>query len=84
LLLRSATNLTPGVAAVEPAWSPDGTKIAYVVETFPGDQIWVMNTDGSDPKQLTSGSEDTNPAWSPDGSEIAFGSTRGGGGPQSG
>jgi TolB protein len=74
----AATNLTPGVAAIEPAWSPDGTKIAYVVETFPGDQIWVMNADGSNPTQLTSGSSDTNPAWSPDGSEIAFSSTQGG------
>jgi Tol biopolymer transport system component len=75
-----ATNLTPGVDAIEPAWSPDGTKIAYVVETDPGDEIWVMNADGSDPMELTSGSADTNPAWSPDGGEIAFSSTRGGAG----
>ena len=55
----------------EPAWSPDGSKIAFrsVRGGQPGG-IWVMNSDGSDPTQLTNGAERI-PAWSPDGRKIA-------------
>jgi Tol biopolymer transport system component len=55
----------------EPAWSPDGSQIAFVRL---GD-IWLMNADGSGGRSLTStpGSVfETNPAWSPDGSALAF------------
>jgi Tol biopolymer transport system component len=56
-----------------PAWSPDGTKIAYTRQDGDGSQIYVMNTDGSDPVALTSGSAfKVRPAWSPDGSRIVF------------
>ena len=59
----------------EPAWSPDGRQIAFSRwrDDGNGNNIYVMNADGSDIKQLTSNPEsDGNPTWSPDGKQIAF------------
>ncbi|MGB7805047.1 MAG: hypothetical protein WBM72_05540 [Actinomycetota bacterium] len=68
--------LTGARSDYEPAWSPDGTKIAYdriVQGTY---QIFTMNADGSDRKQLSSGQADNLwSTWSPDGSKLAFTST---------
>jgi len=38
-----------------PAWSPDGTRIAYVsgVSVRTGGELWVMDADGTNPRQLT-------------------------------
>jgi TolB protein len=54
-----------------PAWSPDGSRIAF---TRCHVQCWieVVNADGSDPRALTAGPWDDHPAWSPDGTQIAF------------
>lgn len=62
-----------------PHWSPDGSWIAfqrsyrYGQPELQGDgripEIWVMRSDGSDPKKLANG---LLPAWSPDGSQISF------------
>ena len=58
---------------VQPRFSPDGTRIAFTSDRGGGDNIWVMNTDGSDKRQVTK--EDfrllNQPAWSPDGRFIA-------------
>lgn len=68
----------------QPAWSPDGTRLAFTSHRD-GDEsdIWVMNTDGSQPRNLTPDPlpgtwEEFRPAWSPDGQRIAFASNRGG------
>ncbi|MFN2526103.1 MAG: TolB family protein [Actinomycetota bacterium] len=63
----------------QPAWSPDGTKIAYVHSTHGSSDIYVMNADGTNKRRLTkSETFETWPAWSPDGREIAFSRHRSG------
>jgi TolB protein len=53
----------------DPAWSPDGTKLAY----SDSGNIYVINADGTGAVKLTTGTEgDVHPAWSPDGARLAF------------
>ncbi len=62
----------------DPAFSPDGTKIAFassIRNSGPDAKIYVMNADGTDPTNLTTAADDRDPAFSPDGRKIAF--TRG-------
>jgi Tol biopolymer transport system component len=57
----------------DPAYSPDGSKIAFVSGGALGQDIFSMNADGSGRRQVTNtGAADLQPAWSPDGSKIAF------------
>src|SRR6266568_2532565 len=59
--------------ANSPAWSPDGTKIAFQGENGGDYDIYVVNADGSKRTELTfSSAFDGDPAWSPDGTQIAF------------
>jgi TolB protein len=60
-----------------PAWSPDGTRIAFYSERDGNAEIYVMNADGSGVTRLTNTSADEGyPAWSPDGRTISFDSDR--------
>ncbi len=83
----SIANLSddPNRAETTPSWSPDSQKIVYVSRpvpenylTFPealiGTQIWVVNSDGSDKRQLTGAPDygDHRPLWSSDGQHILF------------
>ena len=62
----------------DPAWSPDGAKIAFSRFTERRFQIFVMDADGSDATQLTRGDGSaSDAAWSPDGTRIAFTRCRG-------
>jgi dipeptidyl aminopeptidase/acylaminoacyl peptidase/CubicO group peptidase (beta-lactamase class C family) len=62
----------------QPAVSPDGSRIAYVLRTIDLDAdrvvraIWQVGTHDGEPRRLTRGPSDTAPAWSLDGRRIAF------------
>jgi len=82
--------LTDGdTASLQPAWSPDGRQIAFTSQPDKGmvggdgneltkleadRRIWVMDSDGSDKRQLTDDPEyrDERPLWSRDGSQVLF------------
>jgi TolB protein len=67
------------VVDYEPAWSPDGKRIALISSRHGGMKVHVVSADtpnGSDMQQLTTGEdEDDSPAWSPDGARILFNTT---------
>jgi Tol biopolymer transport system component/DNA-binding winged helix-turn-helix (wHTH) protein len=65
---------------ISPQFSPDGRKIAFASVRSGDFEIWVCNSDGSSPVQLTSfhGPFVTTPRWSPDGRRIAFDSAAAG------
>lgn len=67
------TRIAEGLAwEVQPRFSPDGRRIAFTSDRGGGDNIWIMNADGSDKRQVTT--EEfrllNQPSWSPDGRFI--------------
>jgi len=80
---RRLTEVEPpmndAAGSTSPAWSPDGTQIAFAAQigTREEDQrlteIYVMRADGTDNRRLTRNEAlDGSPSWSPDGGRIAF------------
>jgi dipeptidyl aminopeptidase/acylaminoacyl peptidase/CubicO group peptidase (beta-lactamase class C family) len=70
----SAGALTRGTADSAPAWSPDGTRIAFLRADGGPVQVWLLPADGGEPEQVTSLPLGAGaPVWSPDGTKIAFG-----------
>lgn len=60
-----------------PAWSPDGTRIAFVslhVESSPFSQLFIVDAHGNDEVRITDfvDGNPQEPAWSPDGRSLAF------------
>jgi Tol biopolymer transport system component len=74
-----ATRITdPFHDARQPAWSPDGTWIAFFGYRDGSYDIWAVAPDGSHLHPLTWGPfDDREPAWSHDGTRLAFASDRG-------
>ena len=61
----------------QPAWSPDGQRVAFSADRTGSGDIYVVGADGTGLTQLTNDPEhDEWPTWSPDGSKIAFRSSR--------
>ncbi|MET7283069.1 serine hydrolase [Kribbella sp. NPDC005582] len=62
----------------EPALSPDGSQIVYVLRTtdLKADRdlrnLWRVPAAGGEPRQLTRADGDRTPVWSPDGTQLAF------------
>jgi TolB protein len=74
---RNRKQLTSRGGNFLPAWSTDGQKLAFVSTRSGSPEVWIMDTDGTNAKQLTSsGNGNFLPAWSPDGTRIVFSSTR--------
>jgi Tol biopolymer transport system component len=81
---REDTLSTPGFREydLDPQWSTDGSKIAFIRRSFIVDEfsawnLWVMNADGSSPKALTHYTADSSEAvtqfsWAPDGNGLVF------------
>lgn len=64
-----------------PAWSPDGSRIAFDSDRTGNFDIYVMNAEGTGTTRIAGTSaNDADPVWSPDGTRIAFHSNRVGGG----
>lgn len=67
--------------AFHPAWSPDGTKLAFDVQSEGGTEIYVATVYGSNGSNLTrltaTAGWNFQPAWSPDGTRIAYVHTSG-------
>jgi len=56
-----------------PAWSPDGSRLAYSSTRDAGTvpRVWTMAADGTDQRLVTSGHGEY-PDWSPDGTQLVF------------
>ena len=69
-----AQAITSGMAwDMQPRFSPDGSQIAFISDRDGADNLWLIDTSGANPKQV---SKETfrlvhNPAWVPDGRYLA-------------
>jgi TolB protein len=72
--LRQLTTSSAGVSDLFPVWSPDGSTILFVSNRSGSNQLWTMDADGSDQRQLTfdATTKWQVPDWSPDGQRIAY------------
>ncbi len=78
LLLQVAGGAQAPVGVQEPAWAPDGRRIAVSYL----DRIWTMTPEGRQGKAVTTGDAgaiEREPAWSPDGNRLAYAADRGDG-----
>ena len=71
---RGLRKLTSGPGDVEPTWSRDGRRLAFVRGAGTGKQIWVIGADGRGLVQVTqeAGGVVSAPSWSPDGRRLYY------------
>jgi gamma-glutamyltranspeptidase len=78
LVFQLAGGAQSPIGVQEPAWAPDGRRIAVSYL----DRIWTMTPEGRQGKAVTAGDGEVierEPAWSPDGSRLAYAADRGDG-----
>lgn len=62
-----------GSNAMQPAWSPDGQKLAFVSDRSGDTQIYVLRMDGGEAEAVTAATNGASDfAWSPDSTRIAY------------
>jgi imidazolonepropionase-like amidohydrolase/Tol biopolymer transport system component len=69
-----ARSLTSGIPwDMQPRYSPDGKSIAFTSDRSGGDNVWIIDRDGKNPKQVTKENFrlPNSPAWTPDSQFIA-------------
>jgi Tol biopolymer transport system component len=58
---------------LKPAWSPDGSQIAFMSNRDGNYELFTINADGTNLRQLTNTTENEGtPTWAPDGTQIAY------------
>ena len=71
-------DLTDLAVPSQPALSPDGSRVVYVLRTLDRegdrniDELWSVATHGGTTQRIAAGPADVAPTWSPDGSRLAF------------
>jgi uncharacterized protein YjdB len=76
-LAQLAKISTDSGVATEPAFSPDGSRIAFVSTRDGNPEVYVMNADGTNPTRLTTDPQaDGHPVFTPDGQAVVFHSMR--------
>ena len=76
----SARKLTNDRISRQPAWSPDGKRIAHVKLDVSSSELWLMDGDGASSRQLTNNTNTVvafnnwafRPTWWPDGSYLLY------------
>jgi TolB protein len=74
--LKRLTDSGDAGGHLSPAWSPDGSEIAFACDCSGDSGVYVVDVAGGNQKKVAHG-ESNNPRWSPDGSRIAYNTQRG-------
>lgn len=72
-LAVQVTHFTSGERIEEPVWSPDGTRLAFVLgSSESNDKIEVANSNGTTATPLIVNEHGVTPSWAPDSAKLAF------------
>ena len=70
--VRRVTQFTNGEQVYTPAWSPDGTSIAFGYSDGQEQSVVMIGEDGTDFRIVVSGVDARNPSFAPDGKSLAY------------